>query len=336
MPTLSWLRGIILPALVAVVALGGCGGSGVCTYNGASYGVGASFPSSDGCNTCSCGADGAIACTELACVTPQCSYGGKSYSAGQSFPSVDGCNSCACSADGTVACTLKACANQCSYGGSTYSPGDTFPSTDGCNTCSCGQAGSVVCTKKACVAAVWLSLQPVQCKANPWEKVTPRGDGTEPSYPVTELLTIDRFLRDQGVKVLELGLSDTQLIATCDACNCARGDRLLVRASSTDVGALTKLGFAAYTDAVTVQTQPKQCNANPWKPGLTPADEARNVVAWANALPAPVAEAGFTYPTTTPVTCQACTCPRGDRLVTRAKTDAARDALLKQGFSALP
>ena len=146
MPTLSWLRNTILPALLAVTALGGCGGSGVCTYNGKSYGAGVTFPSTDGCNTCSCVAEDAVACTELACVTPPCSYGGKSYSAGQSFPSVDGCNSCACSADGTVACTLKACANQCSYGGSSYSPGDTFPSTDGCNTCSCGQAGSVVCT----------------------------------------------------------------------------------------------------------------------------------------------------------------------------------------------
>ncbi len=38
-----------------------------CTYGGKTYNHGQSFPSTDGCNTCSCGAGGAIACTEMAC-----------------------------------------------------------------------------------------------------------------------------------------------------------------------------------------------------------------------------------------------------------------------------
>jgi len=38
-----------------------------CLYGTKVYAVGASFPSSDGCNTCSCTAGGMIACTEKAC-----------------------------------------------------------------------------------------------------------------------------------------------------------------------------------------------------------------------------------------------------------------------------
>ena len=38
-----------------------------CTYDGKDYSVGDSFPSSDGCNQCSCGAGGDVACTERAC-----------------------------------------------------------------------------------------------------------------------------------------------------------------------------------------------------------------------------------------------------------------------------
>ena len=38
-----------------------------CTYDGQTYPVGASFPSSDGCNTCDCAADGTVACTDMAC-----------------------------------------------------------------------------------------------------------------------------------------------------------------------------------------------------------------------------------------------------------------------------
>lgn len=37
-----------------------------CEYNGTSYEAGSSFPSSDGCNTCSC-SEGGVACTLRAC-----------------------------------------------------------------------------------------------------------------------------------------------------------------------------------------------------------------------------------------------------------------------------
>lgn len=86
-----------------------CGGAdGGCDYDGTRYDEGASFPSSDGCNTCSC-EDGGVACTEMACDPGGCDYEGKHYEEGASFPSTDGCNNCGCSG-GDVVCTLMACA----------------------------------------------------------------------------------------------------------------------------------------------------------------------------------------------------------------------------------
>jgi len=38
-----------------------------CAFDGQRYEVGESFQATDGCNTCFCGEDGQIACTEIAC-----------------------------------------------------------------------------------------------------------------------------------------------------------------------------------------------------------------------------------------------------------------------------
>src|SRR5207253_1357792 len=134
-----------------------------------------------------------------------------------------------------------------------------------------GADGSVGCTKRACATSVWLSMQPVQCHGNPWEKVTPKGDGTAPAYPIAELLTIDNFFEDQSIDLLELGLVDpTVPLPTCAACTCIRGDRLVVRARQADAAALQTLyGFAPLDQNQQVpwlNALPKQCNTNPWQP----------------------------------------------------------------------
>jgi hypothetical protein len=72
MTTRSWLQGGSLAALVALVVA--CGGSSqpedtACSYDGKTYDDGDSFPSTDGCNTCSCEA-GSVLCTEKGC--PSC------------------------------------------------------------------------------------------------------------------------------------------------------------------------------------------------------------------------------------------------------------------------
>ncbi len=58
------------PEQVARCEAGACvlGAPRGCTYEGTLHAVGDSFPSSDGCNTCSCGESGAVMCTKRACV----------------------------------------------------------------------------------------------------------------------------------------------------------------------------------------------------------------------------------------------------------------------------
>ena len=153
-----------------------------CVYDGQQYEPGDSFPATDGCNTCACGEDGAIACTLMACgclyedewhaygdtfeaadgcntctcthegvacteMACGCLYGDEWHAYGESFPADDGCNTCTCTPQG-VMCTLMACG--CLYGGQFYLVGESFPATDGCNTCTCMQAGHVACTEMYC------------------------------------------------------------------------------------------------------------------------------------------------------------------------------------------
>jgi hypothetical protein len=57
---------------VSVAQNGACASAGGCTYNGQPHAAGGSFPSVDGCNTCSCQKDGSVICTERACMPTTC------------------------------------------------------------------------------------------------------------------------------------------------------------------------------------------------------------------------------------------------------------------------
>ncbi len=155
------------------------GKNGVCFYNGASYRPGQSFPSTDGCNTCSCTEGGGIACTRRACPVPppagECRRGGCSgeicfevQSGAAGDPPASPClwrpefacyQAARCERQSTGKCgfTLTAEVNAClrkngvcAYNGSTYQSGQSFPSTDGCNTCTCTESGGLACTERAC------------------------------------------------------------------------------------------------------------------------------------------------------------------------------------------
>lgn len=85
-----------------------------CVYDGVSRDAGESFPSTDGCNTCTCEASGKVACTVLACGgEPGCSVDGTVYGVGESFTLADDCNDCSCIADGEIVCTERVCSDQC-------------------------------------------------------------------------------------------------------------------------------------------------------------------------------------------------------------------------------
>lgn len=144
-------------------ALTGCldavvGDVDICTVNGKGYSLNESFPAPDGCNTCTCMADGSSACTEKACLNDggaggggggQCSYAGKTWKVGDRFSDTDGCNTCSCLSSGDVACTLIGCSSGCTDGKNTYKPGETYQ-PGGCGSCTCQADGSSICLAIAC------------------------------------------------------------------------------------------------------------------------------------------------------------------------------------------
>lgn len=298
----------LLAALSLTVAVG-CGGDAgkQCVVDGTTYKPGQSFPSPDGCNSCTCdGATGSASCTLLACAPVQCLYEGKSYN-----------------------------------------PGESFPSVDGCNTCTCGSTGVVGCTKIACTmppATEWLAMRPVQCMGNPWQQMTSKGDGMDGIYSDPELLAIDNFFEDKGIDLVEVGfLYPPMADNTCSACTCARGDWLLVRAKAADASKLeATYGFSRLGSADGpmggLGYTPRQCGTNPWAvttPAMSRA-EAEAVAKWTASKGASVTRAGFVQLTTPVAVCKACTCPRGDRLVASGANASDATTLRGLSFSDLP
>ena len=49
---------------------GGTSPGPACVYQGKGYAAGDSFPAADGCNTCTCGANGSVGCTKKGCPPP--------------------------------------------------------------------------------------------------------------------------------------------------------------------------------------------------------------------------------------------------------------------------
>ena len=134
-----------------------------CTVGGVVHQIGDSFPSDDGCNTCSCGQDAQVACTTRACAKT-CIYDGVERQPGTTFPSTDGCNTCSCGADGQVACTEIACADTCSAehdcpegSGMCYRPGQDV----GCGICQSPPEGATCDSDGACNAGE--ICEPLRC-----------------------------------------------------------------------------------------------------------------------------------------------------------------------------
>jgi hypothetical protein len=164
-------------------AVGGSTGA-VCHYNNVNYLVGTSFPSSDGCNSCSCDASGLVACTMMFCAAGGSPSVGGAGSSGcvcsgpaPAAPTVQCADgtfagpTCATQPDGTCSWTVTTCPVQgvggaasiggaagiggtssvtCLYNNVNYLAGQSFKSPDGCNTCSCTSSGQIACTAMAC------------------------------------------------------------------------------------------------------------------------------------------------------------------------------------------
>jgi len=149
---------------------------------------------------------------------------------------------------------------------------------------------------------------------------------------------------DQGIDLIEIGfLYPATLGGVCTACSCGRGDQLLVRAKAADVATLEKTyGFKllASSDGPDggLGYTPRQCDSNPWAPAAKPMtrEEAESAARWLESKGATVARTGLVLRTTAAVVCDACSCPRGDRLVASATNASAAASLRLLSFSELP
>lgn len=119
-------------------------GGGVCA-------LGATCPSPDGCNTCTCTADGRLACTERACAPdagPGCQLSdGRICPVGMSCPAGDGCNTCTCQTNGRAVCTLRACRVDA---GATDVPRDTCIPECPAPPPGCHYEGPISCSPPSC------------------------------------------------------------------------------------------------------------------------------------------------------------------------------------------
>jgi hypothetical protein len=180
---------------------------------------------------------------------------------------------------------------------------------------------------------VWLTYTPTQCGSNPWEMDPQQNDSF---WLPGELGAIVAYYASIGVSIDEIGLLDPpEPPIVCAACQCPRGDRLVVKASGANVVLLEALGFARLEGAL--GTEPVQCGDNPWEGGQigSPAGEKFQVVQWAKGLGAELAELGFAYTVELMAVCAACQCPRGDLLMVLPEDDASTSVLESVGFSAL-
>lgn len=146
-----------------------------CLHEGVAYSVGQSFAAADGCNQCTCAADGSVECSSEACA--YCDYAGMRYNVGDSFSAGDACgNTCFCAPGGGVVCSAEECScdgNEqgrqylCDAAGCASAAFDCPENTARFdNACGCGCVQSAACPAElycagdACDAAVIQVLCP--------------------------------------------------------------------------------------------------------------------------------------------------------------------------------
>ena len=150
---------------------GSAGASGTCEYDGVVHGPGESFPSSDGCNQCFCGEDGAVGCTERACLNICGGLTGAGCPDGQfcSFPPEAQCGA----ADQTGICAFQPdiCTLQydpvCGCDDQTYG-----------NACAAASAGVSVLFEGECAPSGPECSTDSDCPIPPCVCLDENGDGT--------------------------------------------------------------------------------------------------------------------------------------------------------------
>jgi hypothetical protein len=183
------------------------------------------------------------------------------------------------------------------------------------------------------VEGVLLTLEPKACKSNPWEKTKETLPKIEATLADKELETIAAFFQSKKLSLVELGtLKAAAPVATCRACNCPRGDILAVVAKKEDIAALKKTyGFSEMATGSYLTATPQACDTNPWAK-LEGADENAKIVAYLKGEAVEAQYTGLLFSTTPRISCAACSCPRGDRLIVKTKDNTKTTT----GFTAIP
>ena len=128
--------------VVAVVFAFGCSShdAAPCAYNGHTYALGDEYPAGDGCNSCTCTADGS-SCTKRACSDAGVDANPMSCAASGGCPQGPACGVYCCGFG--EKCVLGACkcgsAAACGQGDQCEAPGPI--GGDACGSLCCGATG---------------------------------------------------------------------------------------------------------------------------------------------------------------------------------------------------
>ena len=83
---------------------------------------------------------------------------------------------------------------------------------------------------------VWVSINPVQCKGNPWEKNFPQENNDED--------TIKKYYQSLKFTIYDIKITPSSPgTIVCMACSCPRGDTIKVMVSQADADKLISQGF---------------------------------------------------------------------------------------------
>lgn len=185
-------------------------------------------------------------------------------------------------------------------------------------------------------SARWLVTSPRQCGSNPWEG--PQTMTEAPGRLTGEAGHVEAYFRSKGIALEAIGFLERAPSSTpsavCAACQCPRGDRLVVRVDGGDADRLIRNHDFAPVDN-TFGRAAKSCNSNPWDPDRGTRGSASELGAWAVSQEAEVDYVGFVEPVKLEATCRACTCDRGDHAVVIAEGEPTVERLAELGFTAL-
>lgn len=182
---------------------------------------------------------------------------------------------------------------------------------------------------------LWLMATPKQCRSNPWE--TP---ATPDSMLQGEAGSVDTFFKGKGIPLAEIGFLERPPSefpgAVCAACQCPRGDRLVVRVKSQEDARRLEREFEfGRVSAGSVERESISCNMNPWDPNRDTAATAKDLGHWATTQGADVVYAGFVATAEPFAACRSCTCSNGERAIVLAKDEESADKLRALEFKTM-